>query len=392
MAVLDRLTAEVRNIAVMSVRKRIQLRHLVMLCVGALAMASVQSAWAVESNSSPSAWLSRMANAHQNLDFEGVVVIQRGGKTGSLRLVHRHGPDGIKEQISALDGEERSVQRQSDTVTLRQGGADTIQIHADPMRKLLPATYLGVDAALLAEHYDVSLGEKNRVAGRACQDLLIKPKRDDRYGYRLCLDNDFGVLLLSNVVDVRGRILSEIRFTDIVIHVADAEQEASRSRVALPSLKQNVVSVSKAIAAPRLPVTGASPRPAAAGAADGSASVPESVQDTLKARWAVDGLPSGFALTQVEVGPNGGEQQVFSDGLGSVSVFIEQIGSSADASALNAQVSASSALRQGPLGTVMLRQNHLSVTVVGEMPSTVLQRIARASLDSVLSQDIKSTD
>ena len=42
----------------------------------------------------------------------------------------------------------------------------------------------------LARHYDISLGETRRIAGYDCQAVVLTPKDNLRYGYRLYADTD----------------------------------------------------------------------------------------------------------------------------------------------------------------------------------------------------------
>ena len=56
----------------------------------------------------------------------------------------------------------------------------------------------------LARHYDISLGETRRIAGFDCQAVLLQPKDNLRYGYRLYADVGSGMLMRADTVDTTG--------------------------------------------------------------------------------------------------------------------------------------------------------------------------------------------
>jgi sigma-E factor negative regulatory protein RseB len=91
--------------------------------------------------------------------------------------------------------------------------------------------------------------------------------------------------------------------------------------------------------------------------------------------WVVADLPPGFAMTLAErrplpAAPDPVTQLVYSDGLASVSVFIEPAGSM--------QESMDGFSRLGAANAFSLRHGQLQVTAVGEVPGKTVRRIAES--------------
>ena len=67
----------------------------------------------------------------------------------------------------------------------------------------------------LEENYQVAVQGMNRVAGQYCQMLAIKPVDHFRYGYKLCIQPETGMLLRSQMIHPHGRLLEEVMFTKL---------------------------------------------------------------------------------------------------------------------------------------------------------------------------------
>jgi len=191
----------------------------------------------------------------------------------------------------------------------------------------------------LARHYDISLGETRRIAGFDCQAVVLTPKDNLRYGYRLYADVNSGMLMRAVTVDSAGQNVEQFTFTQLSI--GNVKRDMVRSRHAVRAWR-----VEDAQAAPAR-LTG----------------------------WGLASeLPGFHKVTELkrrlgESRPVG--QMVYSDGLAAVSVFIEPLEGRLDP------------VRTGlaSMGAIHIYRrevaNHM-VTVVGEAPAVSVQRIADA--------------
>jgi sigma-E factor negative regulatory protein RseB len=239
-------------------------------------------------------WLERMAHSVEDLNYRGTFVHVLDGTPETLHIVHRNADGQSGERILSLDGASREIVRQGARV---QGiFPDRRLVLFETRRDVSPlATALPSDTAELAPHYSIELGGSERVANRAVQVLEIKPRDEFRYGYMLWLDQETAMPLKSHLVDEQGKVVEEILFTDI-------EFPADIPAAALePTIDTTGFTMQRAADAKPL-----------------DASIP----------WRAAALPGGFKLSIATESRIAGSDTpvghlVYSDGLATVSVFIE---------------------------------------------------------------------
>ena len=284
-------------------------------------------------------WLRKIQEATRNLSYSGVFVYQHGGRSETSRITRLASAD--VERLEVLDGMPRELVRTRDTVRCYLPESKVVKVEkrversaADRFPALLPERI-----GALAKHYDISLGEVRRFGGFECQAVVLSPKDNLRYGYRLYADRASGMLVRAETVDAAGNQIEQFRFTQLSI--GNVTPDMVRSRHSTSAWR---VEDTEAAPAPLVGWTLASELP-------GFHKVAE-----LKRRMG-DSRPVG--------------QLVLSDGLAAVSVFIEPL----------------EARREQPrtglasLGAIHIYTrevaNHM-VTVVGEAPAASVQRIANA--------------
>ena len=239
-------------------------------------------------------WLERMNRAVEELNYRGTFVHVLDGTPETLHIVHRNADGQSGERILSLDGASREIVRQGARV---QGiFPDRRLVLFETRRDVSPlATALPSDTAELTPHYSIELGGSERVANRAVQVLEIKPRDEFRYGYMLWLDQETAMPLKSHLVDEQGKVVEEILFTDI-------EFPADIPAAALePTIDTSGFTMQRAADAKPL-----------------DASIP----------WRAAALPGGFKLSIATESRIAGSDTpvghlVYSDGLATVSVFIE---------------------------------------------------------------------
>ncbi len=282
------------------------------------------------------AWLRRIHDATHSLSYQGTFVYQHDGRSETSRIVRYADGRGEVEKLEVLDGVPREIVRTRDTVKCYLPQARVVKVDRRAGGREFPAM-LPQSTAALARHYDISLGESRRVSGFDCQALVLAPKDDLRYGYRLYADKASGMLLKAETIDAAGREIEQIMFTQLSLG------GVTRSMVK-PAHRAEGWRVEDAAASP-----------------------------ASLAGWGLSSELPGFHKVvelkrRLESKPVG--QVVYSDGLAAVSVFIEPLEGRADAPTGLASMGAMH---------IFTRQvaNHM-VTVVGEAPAVSVQRIADA--------------
>lgn len=291
------------------------------------------TAFAQEAND----WLVRMGQAVTGLDYHGDLVYVRGNQMEALRVFHAVDASGTRERLVALSGAPREVVRGLGQVQLsgsrpraaRYGEAGLLQ------PQLLAA--LGSDPARLPRHYVLALGAADRVAGLATQTLEVRPRDAFRYGYRLWLENDTGMLLKSVRFGADGRPVEQVMFTRIALRERPSEADLAGAPVedALPN---------------PLPLPQAAPATASA--------------------WSVANPPEGFELAARQpAAPAVGEHFVYSDGLATVSVYVEPL-----TGGVPAFTGPSDRGAMNLYGRVLDGQQ---ITVLGDVPPATVERFAQ---------------
>jgi len=305
--------------------------------LGALLLFAV-AGWA-QAQTTPEAleWLRKIYQATEKLSYTGTFVYLQGDRSETSRIAHLAGEAGGTEKVEVLDGTPREILRTRDEIRCYLPESRTVKIDRRSDQRAFPAL-LPEQVGALAEHYAITLGETRRIAGFDCQAIVLTPKDDLRYGYKLWADANSGMLLKARTFNRDGHTVEQFTFTQLDIG------KVPRARLR-PPRKAKGWHIERAGGTPT---------------------------DLSQAGWRMGAELPGFRKI-VEIRrmlraaqPVG--QLVYSDGLAAVSVFIEPLNGHADASRIG--ISSMGAVN------VYTREvaDHL-VTVVGEAPAASVQRI-----------------
>jgi len=268
-------------------------------CLFAIAVAPASDARAGYADTPPSdagAVLARMAAAMQRWEYEGTLVYLHGHHLTTLRIVHRIDDGESHESLLALSGPIRAVARNGRGVTCVLPDAHPISVEpAHPHSGTLREAPL--DAERLAPSYLIHPLGDARIAGRDADVIGIIPRDNLRYGYRFYVDRATGLPLKTDLMDRSSTPIEQVMFTELeVIGEAQPLRSAVASTVEQPESDR--------------------PRPnAATNAAANAAETSE--------RWHFARLPRGFRVVGGEQDAKGRRHLMISDGLASVSVYIE---------------------------------------------------------------------
>lgn len=291
-------------------------------------------------------WLRQMSEASQGLNYRGTFVYVHEGRLEAMRIIHRAGEDGEHERLIALTGDAREVIRDDKQVTCILPKSKAVMVDRSVPRKPFPAA-LPRDLDALSGQYEFLADGEDRVSGRRSRIVVIQPRDAFRYGYRLWLDHDSSLLLKSDLIDAAGQAIEQMMFTDVQILDEVPAEELQ------PMLRDDDFTWSG-------PAQSEDPTPDVAAGENA---------------WSVADLPAGFMLThhnRVRM-PSAGapvEHMVFSDGLATVSVYIEP--RQAGTHGLSGHSS------MGAVNALGLQRDAVQITVVGEVPRITVEHIAQA--------------
>ena len=295
----------------------------------------------VVSGSLEATLLRQIQQAARHLNYEGVFTFQQGEAIESSRLVHVFDGQNEKERIEVLDGPPREYLRLNDEVQSLLPEQKII-LREQQRGDRFPGLLLS-DPSLLEAHYQLRTApELYRVAGRACRVIEIVPRDAHRYGYRLCADNTSNLLLKAQTLTGQGVVLEQVAFTQVTIGHAINEQALQ----------------------PSWPI------------ADWSIQhTKQQVIDLGALGWRVP-APPGYLptsqLARVFAEQRTVNQLVLSDGLATISIFIEPY------RAERSEYLSQGAARSGSVNIFGIRIANFWLTVLGEVPATTLELLAQS--------------
>jgi sigma-E factor negative regulatory protein RseB len=288
--------------------------------------------------SSATQWLERGLWASHCYAFQARAVAIDAVGVRTLALSHRI-RDGIRQQVvQYLDGPSVSIERRSPVGRLAWTEENSNGELPSPARW----------AAHLEQFYTIELEDDARVAGRDAVKLIFEPLDQWRFSHEWWLDRDTGLLLKHVLIDQQGRIIETFQITQL----QSPQKYAGNVRVDAPSV---ILSTPWQFA------------------------------------WHSTWLPDGFVAQPVTFAGDNVHQRVYSDGLTTVSIFVEPLASDE-----------TTALQEGvqQLGVSAVAIEHTitdegrwQLVAIGELPVSTLQRIVRSiSFDLDQDQSQESTE
>ena len=292
--------------------------------------------------------LERMAVSSKGLSFQGEFVYQQGAQLQTLSIIHQAEDQKIseKERILYLDGAPREVIRSGNELFFSSYNEGVTKFQHGSLMPVINKFQSGVSESF----YDLKIVGIDRVAGREAVLLLVLPKDRFRYGYQLWLDRESSLLLKSVLVDDQGKIIERLQFTSLNI--------GQLSDDVLALLDRKPTSVDETIHIK----------------SNSSKEYPE--KHELPPGWETGWLPDGFVLENRSVRPSPVSQHdvdalIFSDGIATFSVFVEQDDTrvlSQASEKIGALSAVSKIYREG--------DQYFHVTVVGDIPLGTAERVA----------------
>lgn len=311
---------------------------LLMICALAYTSASVSAQETHLAEDSAQAWMLKMANAVSGLNYQiSFVQLKSGGESHPYLWRHGVNEEGVTmEQISLLNGPGKEILRLGNQVSYFEPNVPPYSLRSSLINGPLPSTLL-TQPTSLTDAYDFVLVGRSRISGRAAQQIRIVSKDKNRFGYNLWLDQETGLPLKLNMVDMKGLLLEQIQVTALQV---TEQPHVYFSRIESAKLPQ----------------------------------VLDFRQPTNNAeRWQVAYIPAGMEIVKRDTHrlPFTGAQVdylMLSDGLVDVSVYLQPTSS---------QTSQKDMLWRVESNTFITRQQGpFSVTVIGKLPPQTANAIA----------------
>jgi sigma-E factor negative regulatory protein RseB len=291
----------------------------------------------------PALWLERMNLALTTRNYDGTFAHWHGGTVEMLRIIHRLQDGQVSERLVSLDGSGREFIRNGSSLACYLPDRRTVLVEQRPEQESL-AGFPAVDSQA-AGNYDIREIARMRLNRRNTHVISVAPRDEFRYGYRLWIDDSTAMPIKTQLCDTDGRVIEQLVFANLTMaaRIPDAAFHPEVSTEGFQWLRNDAV--------PPAPV------PASA------------------AVWNALQLPPGFRLMArgpqtLPGAPAPADHLVFSDGLASVSVFVEHGAPGAG------EVSEVRSARVGSSSAFSTMSNGYKITAVGEVPPATVRFIA----------------
>lgn len=292
--------------------------------------------------------LQKAAVAARALSYQGIFTYQTGQQLKSVQITHYFNGQGEFSRNVVLDAAPREVFSQGGDLVIFSPRNEKVVIEKRRGQNMFPAV-LPTNLSTIKENYNLRLGEIERVAGRLAQMIYLEPKDHLRYSYRFWVDEEYGLLLKSAMLNERNETMEQIGFVQLSL----------LDKIDLDWFVPTIDSKKSYVMEEDPP----------------TAIVEKSGNVTKKIEWKLKDLPTGYRkVDQTQRVVHGKASPVthviFSDGLASVSLFIEPVIKGVKPKTghmLVANTSFHATVNHG-----------YQITVVGEVPEATAAQIASA--------------
>lgn len=286
------------------------------------------------------AWLQTIAAAARQMTYSGTFVYRYGNRIETSRIIHVADINGEHEKLQALDGTPREIIRKNEEVFCYTPRNKVLTIEKRKVRQAFPGLPSPQALPALLENYIIKKGEPERVGGYECQVVILQPKDALRYGHKFWADSKTGLLIKASMFNEQNQMIDQFMFTQLTIG-GPIDMELLKPQMEGAEIIQ-------------LPDTANS-----AGSKSG---------------WIVKQLPPGFKkiMETRRMMPRKSlpvNHIVFSDGLATVSVFIEPAANTKSDQGLTSQ---------GAVNVYTKPAGEHQLTVLGEVPAAAVVQMGNS--------------
>ncbi len=288
-------------------------------------------------------WVQKMSDAMRNLSYQGNFVYMHDNRLEGMQIIHYRDASGEKERLVSLNGEAREVIRDNQNLTCIWPSSRKVIVDVSRKNSFSPI-FIPEDIARLEKFYRMELLGKDRVADMQTVVVHIDPRDKYRYGMKFWINEDNGLLMKSSMLDEQGRVVEEVMFTSLKLYQGDERPVIDT----MPPLDDGYTLLRYH--------SGDNSRGFAADNA-----------------WQLNAVPGGFwresvFMRKLPDSEDFVQQMVYTDGLASLSVFIEK----------KNDLTQSGLSTMGAVNAFIRILDDHSVTAIGEVPAITVQQIAES--------------
>ncbi|MEO7886087.1 MAG: MucB/RseB C-terminal domain-containing protein [Polaromonas sp.] len=293
-------------------------------------------------------WLMRMHESSKKRSYIGTFVVSSGGSMSSGKIWHVCEGDQQMERVETLTGAPRSIFRHNDQVVTFMPDHKVVRSEKRESLGMFPQLLQSTDSRI-ADYYKVKSEGTERVAGVEADIVVLVPRDALRFGYRVWTEQKKGLVVKLQTLDTDGKVLEQAAFSELQLDapvkmdkLLQMMGKVDGYRVEKPVLVKTTASAEGWVL--KAPVAGFKPMSCYKRPVSAPAPAPGPVSGEEPLQW------------------------VFSDGLASVSIFVEPFD--------RQRHGQESSLSMGATQTITRQLDAYWVTVMGEVPMATLKLFA----------------
>jgi sigma-E factor negative regulatory protein RseB len=187
--------------------------------MGLLAFGLWQPVWAQTATSSTQSrtlteWLTRMHEASRQRAYTGTLVVSSASTLAASRIWHICDGTQQMERVETLTGAPRSTIRHNNDVITFVPDSRIALIDKRESLGVFPEL-LRTPSNSLPEFYSVREGSPERVAGYLADVVDIVPNDNLRFGYRIWSEKKTGLVVKLQTLGEQGTVLEQVAFSEL---------------------------------------------------------------------------------------------------------------------------------------------------------------------------------
>ena len=288
-------------------------------------------------------WVQKMSDAMRSLNYRGNFVYMHEDQLESMEISHVRDSLGEKERLISLNGEAREVLRDNENLTCIWPSSQKVVVDYSRKNSFSPIS-VPEDIARVEQFYNINLLGNDRIAGKSTVIVHIQPKDDYRYGIKFWINEQNGLMMKSSLIDEGSREVEQVMFTSLDL----LEKNTDLMLETIPELEDQYTLIRNHVG--------------------------ERQQDgVVDVSWKLDDVPLGFQRKSLVSRKIQGteqyvQQMVYTDGLASISVFIEK----------EIEQIPQGGTSMGAVNAYIRVLGDYSITAIGEVPAMTVRKLAES--------------
>ena len=161
-------------------------------------------------------WLLRMHAASKKQAYIGTYVVSSGGTLSSAKIWHVGEDQQQIERVETLTGARKSIYRHNDRVVTFLPDQKVVRTEMRQSSSLFSELPQTTDHHI-ADFYKVKPEGVDRVAGMDADVVALLPKDGLRFGYRVWTVQKKGIVVKLQILDTDGKVLEQSAFSELQV-------------------------------------------------------------------------------------------------------------------------------------------------------------------------------